>query len=93
MSTKEWISLIFFRALEILFVLCFLLVLKWVIFKEVPQGNKDLINIMLGVLSTVIVGIANYEWGSSRGSERKTDIIAETDTLKAEKEPNKTNAN
>jgi hypothetical protein len=79
MKTKDWISIIMFRILELSFVAAFLAVLVLVLKKEVPAGNKDLINIMLGILATSVTGIAGYEWGSSRGSDRKTEIMAGPD--------------
>jgi hypothetical protein len=75
MKAKDMIAIIMFRVLELAFVGAFLAVLILVLKKEVPAGNKDLINIMLGILGTCVVGIAGYEWGSSRGSDQKTQML------------------
>ena len=40
-----------------------------------PQA-KDIMNTMIGVLAGALVQIGNYYWGSSAGSARKTEILA-----------------
>jgi len=42
----------------------------------VPQDNKALIYSGLGTLGAIVVGAANYFYGTSRGSERKTELLA-----------------
>ena len=78
MDVKDWISTVIFRILELAFVVGFFIVLYAVISKSIPPENKDLVNILLGVLATVIVSIGNYEWGSSRSSDKKTDAIVQS---------------
>jgi hypothetical protein len=75
MKTKEWVSIILFRLIELTFVAGFFIVLALAITKSIPPENKDAVNILLGVLATCVVGIAGYEWGSSRGSDKKNDML------------------
>ncbi len=42
----------------------------------VPDANTDLINILVGILSTVQVAIITYYFGSSHGSAAKTALMA-----------------
>lgn len=45
-------------------------------FIVIPEGNRDLVNIVTGaLLGTVITQIYNYYFGSSKSSSDKTDII------------------
>lgn len=46
------------------------------LFMDIPEGNKDMINTITGALITVCLGqIFNYYYGSSKSSSDKTDII------------------
>lgn len=47
-------------------------VLAFMLLKEVPLSSKDVLNIMLGALSTAWIQVMSYYFGSSRGSESKT---------------------
>lgn len=48
-----------------------------VLSKSVPDGNRDLANVMLGSLGTMATGIVYYWTGSSRGSSSKDAVIAQ----------------
>lgn len=50
-------------------------------FITIPEGNRDLVNIVTGaLLGTVITQIYNYYFGSSKSSSDKTDIMNNTNT-------------
>ena len=58
-----------------LIVTCFfgiLLVLFWV---EIPITNTETLNLAIGALLTAFGTVVGYFFGSSAGSQRKTDII------------------
>ena len=73
---------IFQYCLAGLIVLCFFASLIMILFYEIPEANKDAVNIMLGVTGTITVGVCNYFFASSLGSSKKTDIIANNKKLK-----------
>lgn len=45
------------------------------IYNAVPVDNKDIVNIALGSLLTMGASVVNYFFGSSRGSDKKTDLM------------------
>lgn len=47
------------------------------IFHGVPQEGHDLFVAMVGTLGTAWVSIITYYFGSSRGSDRKTELMAQ----------------
>lgn len=53
------------------FFFCVFYMLKW----EFPPGNKDALNALLGVLTTIFTLIMNFFFGSSSGSVAKDETI------------------
>lgn len=45
----------------------------------IPQENRDILNIMLGSLGAAWLGINSYYFGSTRGSEVKSTLLANAD--------------
>lgn len=43
----------------------------------VPADNHDLIVFMLGQLSGFVGGVVAFHYGTSAGSQRKTDLLAQ----------------
>jgi len=60
-----------------LITICFFVVLALLIFVELPQSNKDLLNIILGALIGFEGSVVTYFYGSSAGSAKKDEIMAE----------------
>lgn len=47
------------------------------LFKEAPEGNRDLINVITGALIAICIKeIFGYYFGSSQGSSDKTEMMA-----------------
>ena len=51
-------------------------VLAVIMFCSIPNTSRDVLNIMLGSLGTAWTGVIAYYFGSSSGSDAKTQIIA-----------------
>lgn len=72
MKVKDYFQYI----LGALIVLGFFGLLIVLVYKGVPEGNKDLLNIVVGSLIGSFTSIVGYFYGSSKGSSDKNDIIA-----------------
>lgn len=73
-DTKDWTP----RALAGGVTLGFFSVLLYMMVHDVPATTKDVLNIMLGSLGTAWVSIIAYYFGSSSGSDRKTELMAKS---------------
>lgn len=66
-------------ALGGLIAFAFFGLLGLLIFKAVPETNKDLLTTAMGVLFGAFTGVVGYFYGSSLGSARKTEIMGGND--------------
>lgn len=58
------------------------LIVLWAVFKiEMPEANRDLALILLGVLASKFGDVVGYFFNSSKGSSEKTDIISKLPSL------------
>lgn len=55
----------------------FFATLWWVFLHGVQAEARDMAHIMVGTLGTAWVAVVSYYFGSSAGSDRKTEILAE----------------
>ncbi len=44
-------------------------------FHEIPKGNEPVFHILFGIIDTAMVGLVQYYFGSSKGSQDKQEII------------------
>lgn len=50
-------------------------ILYILLFVEMPQGSKDVLNVGLGVMLGIVKSTYDYLFGSSEGSTTKTGIL------------------
>jgi hypothetical protein len=62
-------------ALGILTVVSFFLVLVYTFKIEIPQNNRDVVMIMIGVLCASYKDVTGYFYGGSKGSADKTELM------------------
>lgn len=48
------------------------------LFNAIPDQNRDILNIMLGALGTTWSSVTSYYYGSTRGSEVKSAMLAQS---------------
>ena len=73
---------IFQYGLGALIVIGFFVLLYLLVSKTVPDVNKDLLNLIVGALIGSFSTIVGYFFGSSAGSAKKDEIIAQQATDK-----------
>lgn len=56
-------------------------ILAFMLLQSPPAASKDILNVMLGSLGTAWVAIVSYYFGSSAGSARKTDLLAQAEPI------------
>lgn len=61
--------------LSILMVFALLITIYLLFFIRIDITAKDLLNVLLGALVTNLATVYSYYFGSSAGSERKTEIL------------------
>ena len=48
------------------------------LFNAIPDQNRDILNIMLGALGTTWANVTGYYYGSTKGSEAKSALLAQS---------------
>lgn len=85
---KEIIKTLLFRidlirtatALVVLAIFAFI---TWsLVHSTIPEGNKEIVHNLVGIIEGTVMTIVGYEFGSSKGTQPKTD---KGDTIEASK--------
>jgi uncharacterized membrane protein (DUF106 family) len=71
-ATRSWIP----GALAILITIGFFGLLTFMILKPPPPASEKILDVMVGTLGTAWVMVVTYYFGSSAGSDRKTELMA-----------------
>jgi uncharacterized membrane protein len=81
---------IFQYVLAGLIITGFFVLLYALVHKEVPEPNKDLLNLIVGALIGSFATIVGYFFGSSKGSAEKTDVMnKQIEEIKSDCDDNK----
>lgn len=75
MKPKSVISDIFFYMVGVVFLIGFFFSIWFAFFKVIPTDNKDVVLMLIGVLSNGVALILGYFYGSSKGSADKNELI------------------
>lgn len=70
-QTRSWIA----PALACGITLGFFGLLWFLLRREIPQGSKDVLNVMLGSLGSAWLSVVAYYFGTTAGSAAKTEMI------------------
>jgi hypothetical protein len=68
-----------------LLVFTFGFFLRWLFKYPVPTDNKAIIYSAFGSLGTLVIMAATYFYGTTRGSEKKTEILSQNSSTAAKK--------
>ena len=71
---------LFMYVLGAIIALGFFVILGLMVYKPVPDSNSTLLNVMLGVLGGAFTTIVSYFYGSSKGSQEKTELLKNGNT-------------
>lgn len=63
--------------LAFIIVLGFFAIVGTLIFHEVPDGSKDILGPLIGVIGAAVGTIVGYVWGSSSGSKAHSQTVKE----------------
>ena len=74
-------------AFAALIVICFFGVLYLLFYRKIVPENTETLNLAIGALLTAFGTVVGYFFGSSAGSQRKTDIIAQSTPIDNENQP------
>lgn len=74
-ENSSWLAKNTVGMLAIFVTLGFFGMLAWMMNYTVPEGNKDILNIMLGSLGSAWIGICGYYFGSSAGSKSAGEAL------------------
>jgi len=53
----------------------FVIMVLALIYVPIPEGNRDSLTILIGIVSGGVGTIVGYYFGSSKGSQKKSDLI------------------
>lgn len=73
-AVKDWVP----AALAIGFNIGFFVLVFMLFRHEIPVSNRDAFTMILGIMSGGVTSVLSYYFGSSRGSDRKTELMGKS---------------
>jgi hypothetical protein len=73
-ATRDWVP----KALAVAVTIGFFGIFVLMALYPLPASNRDLVNVILGSLGTAWISIIGYYFGTSAGSARKTELLAQS---------------
>lgn len=62
-------------ALGAVLVISFFIILAFLIFREIPESNNEVLYLAIGALIGFVGSVVSYFFGSSKGSSDKNELI------------------
>ncbi|SAL61447.1 hypothetical protein AWB74_03109 [Caballeronia arvi] len=72
-ANKDWVP----KVLAMCVTVGFFGILLLMALRALPEPNRDLVNVVVGALGTAWISIIGYYFGTSAGSMRKTELLAQ----------------
>jgi len=72
-ANKDWVP----KVLAMCVTGGFFGILLLMALRALPEANRDLVNVVVGALGTAWISIIGYYFGTSAGSMRKTELLAQ----------------
>ncbi|SPB16288.1 hypothetical protein NOV72_03488 [Caballeronia novacaledonica] len=72
-ANKDWVP----KVLAMFVTAGFFGILLLMALRALPEANRDLVNVVVGALGTAWISIIGYYFGTSAGSMRKTELLAQ----------------
>lgn len=72
-ANKDWVP----KVLAMSVTAGFFGILLLMALRALPEANRDLVNVVVGALGTAWISIIGYYFGTSAGSMRKTELLAQ----------------
>jgi len=69
-------SELFKYIIAILVIVAFFVLLIFLMYREIPESNQTLLDLVVGALVGCFTTIVAYHWGSSAGSAEKSGTIS-----------------
>ena len=63
--------------LAVLAIVAFIALIYHLLYTKVPSENNDVMMILVGALIAIVKDLYGYYFGTSEGSQRKTELLGE----------------
>lgn len=65
----------FIHLLAVVIIICVIAFAYLLMVKEIPNENRDMVNMVLGAFITSLTTVVSYFFGSSKGSADKNELL------------------